>query len=137
MIIHRGKLQKANRLLHQTLRYKEIRILEVAIVQGRKFVCFCCRVRSGTSLEVFIHVSHSGAEHGHLLNEGLECACMSRVSGPSPILVLNEILFTLRQLFDPDVDQSLQSTRSQVGERGVLPEFECFCRSTTDVRGFQ
>ena len=137
MIIHRGKLQEANRLLPQTLRRQEIRILEVTIVQGRKFVCLCRRVRSCVSFEIFIHVFHSDAEYGDLLNEDLKCACVSRVSGPSPSLVLDEVLFILRQLFDPDVYQSLQFTRSQVGECGVLPEFECFGRSTADIRSFQ
>jgi hypothetical protein len=137
MIIYGCELQEANRLFHQALRGKKVRILEVTIVQGRKFVCLRLRVRSSTSFEVFVRVPHSRAEYGDLLDESLECTCVSRVSGPTPHLVLIEIPFILSQLFDPDVDQSLQFSGSQVGERGVLPEFECLVRSIIDTRGFQ
>ena len=137
MIIHRGELQEANRLIHQTLRGKEVRILEVTIVQGRKLVCLRRRVRSSAGLEIFIHILHSGAEYGDFLDEGLECTCMGCVSGPAPPFVLREILLILRHLLDPDVDQSLQFTPSQVCERGVLPELECLGGGIADIRSFQ
>jgi len=133
MVIHGSKFQETNRLLHQTLGGKEVRILEVTIVQGRKLVRFRHRVRSSSSSEIFIHVSHSGAEYCDLLDEVLECACMSRVSGPVPPLAISEVSLIPRQLFNPDVDQSLQFSRSQVGKRGVLPESECSGRSIADV----
>lgn len=96
MIIRGCKFQEADCLLHQTLGRKKVRIFEITIIQGRKLVRLCCRVRPSTSPEIFIHVFHGGAEYGDLLDEGLQCTCMSRVSGPFPSFVLSETVFILR-----------------------------------------
>lgn len=136
VIIYRGKLQKASRFLHQTLRGKKVRVLEVTIVQGRELVCLRRRVHSSTSFEIFIHVFYSGAEYGDLLDEGLECTGVSRIPGPVPRLVLGETFLIFCQFFDPDVDQPLQFSRSQVGEHGVLPEVERSGGSIADIRSF-
>lgn len=62
---------------------------------------------------------------------------MSCVSGSIPRLVFGEVLLFLSQLFDPNIDQSLQFSSCQVCERSIFPGSERLCTSVVDIRGFQ